>query len=518
MANSLGIEEQFQDYFIDKGGANEAAARDPGVQAGLDSLLAESGRESPKSLGNPEKYKGVGANTSAADVTPSPSVTSKDGTTTSTAFGGYTRVTDNRTGAETWYGQDGKTKEVPRSVQMMDAINAGLSPNMGTAASWDDAIKRQSGGNVAKSEAYARAAINANMSARDRAKTRVAKQNAMTGDLIGAAMADMRENLKIAQANGTRNKNAAEGEATVELQDGAGKNAIYEAKDGNYYVQGIVRADALDAFNAESSKYGGRDKAERIVASQRVDEYGNPVGDPTFSVLYRKNGNINEKGDGVFVRTLTLGDAMNSVVKAQIGLGKLSEADARAYAIRQFGSNPFKWSVPVTEQDRFAAEQSAGEADRKAKVDAATAAAQSKENVAQIGAQAKVDAARIAAEAKGAIESAKGSVAKKEGISDKDLATLYNAAANINNLGMDDEGKRALLELVRTGIEQRQKALSPQSASQASASTGDNVEWTEGAEYRKGMSVPVGGSVRRNSKTYYKWADGSFHTRKENAK
>lgn len=397
---------------------------------------------------------------------------SADGKTGRTRYGGSVRVVDQATGAVSWEDLQGNKVAAPKSVQMMEAANAGLSPNQGTAASWDDAIRQQQAGKIARAEAYARAAVNANMSAREQAKTLAAKQTAMTGDQIGAAMADLRENLKLAQERGAKAKTDGEASPLLDESDG-GK--IYKAKDGNFYVRGIVRPEALEGFNSEFAKFGGKDRMERIVASQRVDMYGNPIGDPTFAAIYRRNGILNEQGDGVYPKKLSLGEAMRSVVKAQVDLGKLTEREAQTYAVNQFGANPYGWDIPVTQREKFDAEQANRAAER----------------------DAKVSSAKIAADARVAAAAARTAVAKNERISDKDLAALFNAAGNLN--GVPNEERQAMLELVKKGIEQRQQDLTAggDAVSQDPASSEDNSKVKIPTVKNGTLLMPDGKVLRR---------------------
>lgn len=248
-----------------------------------------------------------------------------------TTFGGYVRVVDQKTGGVTWEDTNGNPVEAPKSQQMMDKLNQGLRPK--GDLSWDDALKQQSFESIGKAQQYARNAIEANRLAIENSRKRKAKQNAKVADEMGSAFANLQGNLEDVS------KHIADG-GSIEDSD------AYKSKDGNYYVRGIVAVDRLGEFNKEMAGLGGKDSMERIVVSQQVSKTtGKPIGEPTFAALYRKNG-IDGQGDGVYAKKLNLAQAVNYARKSQVDLGRMSDQEAKEYAVWAFGGkNPLNWDV-----------------------------------------------------------------------------------------------------------------------------------------------------------------------------
>lgn len=256
-----------------------------------------------------------------------------------TTFGGYVRVVDQKTGGVTWEDTNGNPVEAPKSQQMMDKLNQGLRPKGNL--SWDDALKQQSFESIGKAQQYARNAIEANRLAIENSRKRKAKQNAKVADEMGSAFANLQGNLE------NVSKHIADGGS---IED----SSAYKSKDGNYYVRGIVAVDRLGEFNKEMAELGGKDSMERIVVSQQVSKTtGKPIGEPTFAALYRKNG-IDGQGDGVYAKKLNLAQAVNYARKSQVDLGRMSDQEAKEYAVWAFGGkNPLNWDVKKPDAPDF---------------------------------------------------------------------------------------------------------------------------------------------------------------------
>lgn len=256
-----------------------------------------------------------------------------------TTFGGYVRVVDQKTGGVTWEDTNGNPVEAPKSQQMMDKLNQGLRPKGNL--SWDDALKQQSFESIGKAQQYARNAIEANRLAIENRRKRKAKQNAKVADEMGSAFANLQGNLEDVS------KHIADGGS---IED----SGAYKSKDGNYYVRGIVAVDRLGEFNKEMAGLGGKDSMERIVVSQQVSKTtGKPIGEPTFAALYRKNG-IDGQGDGVYAKKLNLAQAVNYARKSQVDLGRMSDQEAKEYAVWAFGGkNPLNWDVKKPDAPDF---------------------------------------------------------------------------------------------------------------------------------------------------------------------
>jgi len=259
-----------------------------------------------------------------------------------TTYGGYVRVVVQDgpdKGKVTWEDTNGNPVEAPKSQQMMDKLNQGLRPK--GDLSWDDALKQQSFESIGKAQQYARNAIEANRLAIENRRKRKAKQNAKVADEMGSAFANLQGNLEDVS------KHIADGGS---IED----SGAYKSKDGNYYVRGIVAVDRLGEFNKEMAGLGGKDSMERIVVSQQVSKTtGKPIGEPTFAALYRKNG-IDGQGDGVYAKKLNLAQAVNYARKSQVDLGRMSDQEAKEYAVWAFGGkNPLNWDVKKPDAPDF---------------------------------------------------------------------------------------------------------------------------------------------------------------------
>lgn len=259
-----------------------------------------------------------------------------------TTYGGYVRVVTQDgpdKGKVTWEDTNGNPVEAPKSQQMMDKLNQGLRPK--GDLSWDDALKQQSFESIGKAQQYARNAIEANRLAIENRRKRKAKQNAKVADEMGSAFANLQGNLEDVS------KHIADGGS---IED----SGAYKSKDGNYYVRGIVAVDRLGEFNKEMAGLGGKDSMERIVVSQQVSKTtGKPIGEPTFAALYRKNG-IDGQGDGVYAKKLNLAQAVNYARKSQVDLGRMSDQEAKEYAVWAFGGkNPLNWDVKKPDAPDF---------------------------------------------------------------------------------------------------------------------------------------------------------------------
>ena len=231
-------------------------------------------------------------------------------------FGSWTRVTDHGTGEVTWE-RDGKPSATPQSVKRMEDVYNGRRPG---ANSWDEAVQiqraEQQADRSGKALDYTRRAIEFNRQSNAERKRRRAQFDAAVGDQLATAL------------------DALNGEDAV----------IKEGKDGRRWKMGYVNAGALGKANEMISSRGGRDSLGSVIAYQRVDKYGNPVGEAQFALTYRRDGNLNENGEKFF-RKFSMADAVKIMADAQRTLGN-DEASARNYAVNALrGANPFGWDI-----------------------------------------------------------------------------------------------------------------------------------------------------------------------------
>lgn len=351
-----------------------------------------------KPMGDPEQYRNIGGATPIEEQ-PEP-MQGADGKWR-TAFGGKVRVTD-KDGNTSWEDTNGQAIEKPKSMQMMEAMNRGFSPNRGTATTWEDAIRQQQAERDNKSFSIAQQKADANNAALvSRKKSKIA-QNLKTADNIGEASANLQKNLAEVQQH-IKGGGGIEDSGAVMSKQGATK--------GNYYVFGIVAPSQMDDFNKSMAGLGVKDSMQKIVVSQQVDKYGNPVGEPIFAVQYMKGGNLGS-GEGLYTKKLTLSEALNAVAKAHKADGRDPER-LNDYLSGVFGDeNAAKYGYKrgLSEKERIA----------QMRADAS-------QNVAQINAQGRVDSAAVRAAGRGTAGAGAGAVKfdKDEFAAVKEMRAAY---------------------------------------------------------------------------------------------
>jgi len=311
----------------------------------------------------------------ASPVSDKPSPYTKVGNETRTVYGSKVRYVDQTTGKERWATIDANGNEtemkdnkgmptVPKSMQMMEAMNAGFSPNRGNAGSWEEAIAKQKQAEMEKSMRIAEGKVAANNAALSTRRQRFVKQQLKVADNLQQAQANLQNNLADVQEH-IKNGGSIE------------KSGAYlSKKDNKWYVRGIVAPTQVDQYNKEMAGLGVADSLQKIVVSQQVDKYGNPLKDkdgneiePTFSALYIKDGNIG-KGSGAYPKTLTMREALRTVAKAYEDRFKDHDA-AVNYAAGIFGiSDPAKYGLTLnggaSEKERIAQLQETGKNNRAA--------------------------------------------------------------------------------------------------------------------------------------------------------
>lgn len=282
-----------------------------------------------KPMGDPAQYRNIGG---ATPIEAPPETTQGADGKWRTAFGGKVRVTD-KDGNVSWEDASGNAVEKPKSMQMMEAMNRGYSPNQGTAKSWDDAIQQS----------------NENPDGLTAAKAMYDKR-----------LLKQRNRLKAEHDLATADTAAR---ALDQLRTGGGE--VKQSKDGNFYR--IVRFGAEDEggpvadANATMSRLGKKSRLKSIIAAIQVDKDGNPVdgAKPQLRMGVETSGGVNGKSP-VAIKSLDIGRVMNQFAKAWGSRYGKSAEESQKYTYNRFGGkdnpfgdNPLGWKLAPSEQEKY---------------------------------------------------------------------------------------------------------------------------------------------------------------------
>ena len=282
-----------------------------------------------KPMGDPAQYRNIGG---ATPIEAPPETTQGADGKWRTAFGGKVRVTD-KDGNVSWEDASGNAVEKPKSMQMMEAMNRGYSPNQGTAKSWDDAIQQS----------------NENPDGLTAAKAMYDKR-----------LLKQRNRLKAEHDLATADTAAR---ALDQLRTGGGE--VKQSKDGNFYR--IVRFGAEDEggpvadANATMSMLGKKSRLKSIIAAIQVDKDGNPVdgAKPQLRMGVETSGGVNGKSP-VVIKSLDIGRVMNQFAKAWGSRYGKSAEESQKYTYNRFGGkdnlfgdNPLGWKLAPSEQEKY---------------------------------------------------------------------------------------------------------------------------------------------------------------------
>ena len=151
------------------------------------------------------------------------------------------------------------------------------------------------------------------------------------------------------------------GEGEVKTDNNTGKRYLYVHVDPSRF-EDIARQDA---------ERGRRSSVGGMSAYVQIDDKGNPIGDPRFMLDVKKNNGDGAK-DAKSIEPITLSQIMGQWAKSYATAFGASEADAQKAAVSEFkiggkSLNPMKWAFPVTEDEKFAAQQQNAAADRRTK-------------------------------------------------------------------------------------------------------------------------------------------------------
>ena len=416
-----------------------------------------------------------------------------------TTFGGYVRVVDQKTGATTWEDLKGNAVEAPQSLRMMEAASSGISPNQGTATSWADAIEQQKAARLAEAKTRGQQSYDFMLKSQKEREMQRAERNFTTAQ-------------------------AAKNALRLLMQEGLGD---IKEHNGKKYRVVSVGGSSIERANAQSEAMGRKSSLSKIAAYVQVDDNGKPIADPAFYMSVNKSDGSKASKSLI---PLDLGRVMNQFSTSFATLNNVSEADARASTVSEFGGlNPFKWQVG---------------ANTPASVQAAQVRAEGAKEVQELKNKGNLEVAQVApkgggkSEAELKIEQDKLEIRRqelqaridrgeksqqlKEDIFAYQLAQDGHKEAAQVFSGLPAEKKAQFQQEYLDSIESLKKKYAGGQAQpgtdKGEIKSGDNGGWKDGVEYTDGMNVPVGGSVTRKGKTYYMWSDGNFHSTKEATK
>lgn len=253
-------------------------------------------------------------------------------------FGVYNRFTSADGNKVFWTNSKGEQVEAPKSMQMMDAMNAGLSPNRGfRGGDWDQALKEvqaQGGIDAIRAQQYKRAAYDT-LTLKER-KKKQAEYNFTTADAVARAW--------------------------TQVKNGYGD--VKQSKDGNFYR--IVKFSSSDGYgpvvdaNKQMADTGRKSRLRGLVVAIRTDKDGRPIDPATGKVIdnmekvnpiikmqIEPTGGINGKSP-LEVKDLDLGRVMNQHATSFAEMNDVSEDEARNNTYSLFGKNPLGWKVTET--------------------------------------------------------------------------------------------------------------------------------------------------------------------------
>jgi len=253
-------------------------------------------------------------------------------------FGGYNRFTSTDGNKVFWTNSKGEQVEAPKSMQMMDAMNAGLSPNRGfRGGDWDQALKEvqaQGGIDAIRAQQYKRAAYDT-LTLKER-KKKQAEYNFTTADAVARAW--------------------------TQVKNGYGD--VKQSKDGNFYR--IVKFSSSDGYgpvadaNKQMADTGRKSRLRGLIVAIRTDKDGRPIDPATGKVIdnmekvnpiikmqIEPTGGINGKSP-LEVKDLDLGRVMNQHAASFAAMNDVSEDEARNNTYSLFGKNPLGWKVTET--------------------------------------------------------------------------------------------------------------------------------------------------------------------------
>ena len=136
------------------------------------------------------------------------------------------------------------------------------------------------------------------------------------------------------------------------IQDGAGD--IKTSKAGKQYRIYKVSDNTITNANNDLMNMGVKNSVTGVYCSVQVNNKGEPIGEPRFDIIRRKDGNITKDGKGALVLdTRTLTEAQDLMVRGLVDSGTIATKDgenaldiARERAVNAFGgANPSGWKV-----------------------------------------------------------------------------------------------------------------------------------------------------------------------------
>ena len=205
-----------------------------------------------------------------------------------------------------------------KSTQMMEAMNAGYSPNQGTAKSWDDAIARQRSGAVKEVSDLQQKRYEFFQREKKQREKMVAERN-----FTAAAAAQI---------------------AGRELMEGGGETRT-DTRTGKRYRMVTIDGSMMDRASEQSAAMGRKSSLGAVAVRAEVNKDGNIVGKPTYMIGLKTNNGDGQK-DSLTYRPLDEATVINQYAESLAKMRDIPLGNARAAAVDAFGGrNPMQWTL-----------------------------------------------------------------------------------------------------------------------------------------------------------------------------
>ena len=225
-------------------------------------------------------------------------------------------------GTARWEDNNGTPIETPKSLQMMEAANRGFSPNQGTAASWDDAIRQQQAAKLENAKTLSQQRYEFMRKSLDERKRMRAERDFTTAEAAKNA-------LRL-------------------LDEGEGEIKTHQATGKKYRVV-KVGGSAIESAERQSNAMGRRSSLRKIAAYVQVNDDGTPVegAQPSFYMVVGRNNGDGAK-DTTTLKPLDFGRVMKQYATSFAALNGMKEDEAYGNVVSEFGGrNPFGWKTGV---------------------------------------------------------------------------------------------------------------------------------------------------------------------------
>ena len=372
-------------------------------------------------------------------------------------------------GTVRWEDNNGTPIETPKSLQMMEAANRGFSPNQGTAASWDDAIRQQQAAKLENAKTLSQQRYDFMRKSIDERKR-------------------MRDERDFTTAEAAKN-------ALRLLDEGEGEIKTHKATGKKYRV---VKVDgtAIETAERQSNAMGRKSSLKKIAAYVQVNDDGTPVegAQPSFYMVVGKNNGDGAR-DTTTLKPLDFGRVMKQYARSFAALNGMKEDEAYGNVVTEFGGrNPFGWKTGV---------------EKPASVQAAEVRAQGAVNVQSLRNQGALEVAQANNAARQTVAEIQQRFKAEGGTNGKitgnDIAALLKVA---NDPLASADVRQSALETASL-LQDRLNSAGASPAAAGAAEPGKDAAIPEFDATRK--DYKAGDRFKRNGVVYEVGADGQPH-------